>query len=160
MLTHFDGMLHYIIRGMLENPQDREDCLAEVQRKLWETRMQYDPERSSPAVWVTVLCRNTAFDHLRRRKRQSGSAEELDPAHPDPTPGPEEQVIQKERIQILQQALAALSPKDRNLVYRKYYYLQSTARMAAELGLTERAVEGRLYRIRQKLQKQLGGDLL
>ena len=69
-------------------------------------------------------------------------------------------MIQKERIQILQQALAALSPKDRNLVYRKYYYLQSTARMAAELGLTERAVEGRLYRIRQKLQKQLGGDLL
>ena len=29
----------------------------------------------------------------------------------------------------------------------------------AELGLTERAVEGRLYRLRQTLRQQLGGDL-
>ena len=33
------------------------------------------------------------------------------------------------------------------------------AQMAAELGLTERAVEGRLYRLRQTLRQQLGGDL-
>ena len=66
----------------------------------------------------------------------------------------------KERRERLQAALTALSARDRNLIYRKYYYLQSTARMAAELGLTERAVEGRLYRIRQKLQKKLGGELL
>ena len=77
-----------------------------------------------------------------------------------PAPGPEEQLLQKERVQALKRALNALSARDRNLVYRKYYYLQSTARMAAELGLTERAVEGRLYRIRRKLQKQLGGEVL
>ena len=40
------------------------------------------------------------------------------------------------------------------MFYRKYYYCQSTAQIAAELGLTERGVEGRLYRLRQKL----GGD--
>ena len=32
------------------------------------------------------------------------------------------------------------------------------AQMAAELCLTERAVEGRLYRLRQKLRQLLGGD--
>lgn len=31
--------------------------------------------------------------------------------------------------------------------------------MAAELGLTERAVEGRLYRLRQGLRQKLGGEL-
>ena len=51
-----------------------------------------------------------------------------------------------------------LSPWDRNLFLRKYYYYQSTAQMAAELGLTVRGVEGRLYRIRKHLQKELGGD--
>ena len=88
--------------------------------------------------------------------RDVGSSE----THPDPTPGPEEQLLQKERIQALERALNTLSARDRNLVYRKYYYLQTTARMAAELGLTERAVEGKLYRIRRKLQKQLGGEIL
>lgn len=36
--------------------------------------------------------------------------------------------------------------------------MQSTEQIAAELGLTPRAVEGRLYRIRERLRKQLGGD--
>ena len=35
---------------------------------------------------------------------------------------------------------------------------QSTAQIAAELGTTERAVEGRLYRIKKALRKALGGD--
>ena len=48
--------------------------------------------------------------------------------------------------------------QERDLFYRKYYYCQSTAQMAAELGLTERAVEGRLYRL-QGLRQKLGGEL-
>ncbi len=158
LLDCYDGMLRYILGGILENPHDREDCLAQVRLNLWESRGSYDPERSSPATWLTALCRNAAFDRLRQLKRQE--AQEISEHHPDPNPGPEEVLLQKERREHLQNALNTLSPRDRNLIYRKYYYLQSTARMAAELGLTERAVEGRLYRIRQKLQKQLGGDLL
>ena len=154
LLTRYGGMLQYILGGMLEDPRDREDCLAQVRLKLWESRGSYDPKRSSPATWLTALCRNAAFDRLRQ------GTEEISEHHPDPAPGPEELLLQKERRERLQAALNALSARDRNLIYRKYYYLQSTARMAAELGLTERAVEGRLYRIRQKLQKKLGGELL
>lgn len=158
LLIHYDGMLRYIAGGILDHPQELEDCLAQVRLKLWESRSQYDPARSSPATWLTALCRNAAVDHLRRLQRQGCG--ELPETHPDPAPGPEEQLLQKERIQALERALNTLPARDRNLVYRKYYYLQSTARMAAELGLTERAVEGKLYRIRRKLQKQLGGDVL
>ena len=157
LLTHFDGILRYIAGGILDDPQEQEDCLAQVRLKLWENRALYDPTRSSPATWLTALCRNAAFDRLRRIQHQG--TQELPDTHPDPAPGPEEQLLQKERLRALEQALAALNFSDRNLVYRKYFYLQSTARMAAELGLTERAVEGRLYRIRRKLQKQLGGEL-
>ena len=60
----------------------------------------------------------------------------------------------------LRAALDRLGEADRRLFYRKYYYLQSTAQLAAELGTTERAVEGRLYRIKKKLRAQLGGDEL
>lgn len=50
LLTHYDGMLRYIISGMLSDPQDREDCLAQVRSKLWEGRHQYDREKASPAT--------------------------------------------------------------------------------------------------------------
>jgi len=36
-------------------------------------------------------------------------------------------------------------------------YYQPTAQIAAESGLTVRAVEGKLYRIRKHLQSELGG---
>ena len=150
LLAHYEGMLRYIVSGVLSDPHRQEDCLAEVRLKLWEKREQYDPERSSPATWLTVLCRNAAVDHLRSAQRHS--AEALDETRPDPAPGPEEQLLRKERAERLERALASLSSK--------YYYLQSTARIAAELGLTPRAVEGRLYRIRKGLQNKLGGDLL
>ena len=51
-----------------------------------------------------------------------------------------------------------LGRTDRELFHRKYFYLQSTEQMAAELGLTRRGVEGRLRRLRLKLRKELGGE--
>ncbi|MGI5962722.1 MAG: RNA polymerase sigma factor [Lawsonibacter sp.] len=158
LLGHFDGMFRYIIGGILEHPQEREECLAQVAAKLWEHRRQYDPAKSTPATWLTALCRNTAFDHLRRLRR-APAGEELPPAHPDPNPGPEETLLRQERTQALVRALNTLNHKDYQLFYRKYFYLQSTQRIADELGTTPRAVEGRLYRIRKRLQAQLGGVL-
>ena len=58
----------------------------------------------------------------------------------------------------LQRALEELPAGSRALLYRKYYYRQSTAQIAAELGLTERAVEGKLYRLKKRLRKSLGGE--
>ena len=78
----------------------------------------------------------------------------------DPSPTPEEALLEKERSRQLQQAIARLSSGEKALFYRKYYYLQSTAQIAAELGLTQRGVEGRLHRLRKRLRKELGGEWL
>ena len=64
----------------------------------------------------------------------------------------------KDALAALQAALEQLSAGERLLFYRKYYYLPSTAQIALELGLTERAVEGRLYRLKRQLRKLPGGD--
>lgn len=63
--------------------------------------------------------------------------------------------MHQERQTALQAALGQLSAGERLLFYRKYYYLRSTAQISLELGLTERAAEGRLYR---QLRKLPGGD--
>ena len=148
------AVLGNTLRGQASR-EDLEELLSDVFLSLWRSREGLDPDKSLKS-WLAAVARNRAVDFLRRKKETHPVPDGL----PDPAPGPEEQLLQKERIQALERALNALSARDRNLVYRKYYYLQSTARMAAELGLTERAVEGKLYRIRRKLQKQLGGEVL
>jgi RNA polymerase sigma-70 factor (ECF subfamily) len=72
----------------------------------------------------------------------------------------EDDVLRRERAEELKCAIRTLSPEEQHIFYRKYYYLQRTSQIAAELGMTERSVEGRLYRLRKKLQKKLGGDFI
>ena len=143
LLSEYGPMMDYIVRGILSDVHAREDCLAEVRAKLWERRLLYDPGRASPAAWITALCRNAAYDRLRARRRQEARTRSLEEDHPDPLPGPEEALLRQERANELSRALSSLSRRDYLLFYRKYYYLQSTAQIAAELGVTERAVEGR-----------------
>ena len=143
LLARYGGMMGYIVRGILSDPQEAEDCLAQVRARIWEKLPGYREDRASLATWITAVCRNAAYDRLRELARRRERTAPLEEGRPDPTPGPEELVLRQER-----------------LFYRKYYYLQSTAQIAAELGLSRRAVEGRLYRIRKQLQKRLGGDAL
>ena len=159
LLERHGPMMAYVVRGILSDPHEQEECLAQVRARVWERWESYDRERSSPATWLTALCRNAAYDRLRAQARQRERAGALDETLADPAPGPEEVLLQKERLETLSRLLSAMSAGDRALFYRKYYYLQSTQQMAAELGTTARAVEGRLYRIRKKLQKQMGGEL-
>ena len=67
-------------------------------------------------------------------------------------------MLQRERQEAVRDALERLPYRDRILFYRKYYYMQPTAQIAAELGMTERAVEGKLYRLKKHLRKMLGGE--
>jgi RNA polymerase sigma factor (sigma-70 family) len=156
LLLHYGPLMRYIIAPILQNPQDREDCLSEVSMRVWEKIGQFDGEKGSFHAWLTAITRNTALNHAR--KASGSSAEELSESTPSPEPSPEETLLKKERQEALKTALSRLSYKDRLLFYRKYYYRQSTAQIAAELGMTERAVEGKLYRVKKQLRKSLGGE--
>ena len=156
LLLHYGPLMRYIIAPILQNPQDREDCLSEVSMRVWEKIGQFDGEKGSFHAWLTAISRNTALNHAR--KASGSSAEELSESTPSPELSPEETLLKKERQEALKTALSRLSYKDRLLFYRKYYYRQSTAQIAAELGMTERAVEGKLYRVKKQLRKSLGGE--
>lgn len=158
LLRHYGPLMKYIIAPILPDPRDREDCLSETVLRVWERIGQFDEARGSWAAWLTAIARNTALNHARSNARQGGVGE-VDERTPSPEPGPEEMVLRQERQAAVREALELLSAGERALFYRKYYYLQSTAQIAAELGMSERAVEGRLYRLKKQLRRLLGGEV-
>ena len=155
LLRHFGALLRYVIAPILPDERDREDCLSEVTLRVWEKVGQFDPEKGSWTAWLTAVTRNTAWRYAQTQARHA--AGELAEDLPSPEPTPEEQTLRRERQEALRWAMKELRPLERQIFYRKYYYRQSTAQIAAELSLTERAVEGKLYRARQRLRKALGG---
>lgn len=154
-LARFGPLLRYVIAPILPQREEQEECLQEVALKVWERIERFDPERGNFTAWLTALAKNTA---LNQRRKLPPTGEPLDGTFPSPEPGPEERMLRQEQAAQLKRALLELSEGERNLFYRKYYYLQPVAQIAAELGQTERAVEGRLYRLRRKLKNLLGGE--
>ncbi len=152
----YGALLRYVAAPILGCEAAVADCVSDVYLRVLEKCAQFDPERGSLAAYLTAITRNTALNIARRSK--NASAHELREDTPDPTPTPEERLLLAERKAALDRALRALSSSDRALFYRKYYYMQPMSRIAAELGMTERAAEGRLYRIRRRLRDLLGGE--
>lgn len=156
LFKHYRPLMRYVIAPILPNQQDQEDCLSEAAMRIWEKIGLYDRERGSWSAWLTALARNAALNHARRRRLDAGGALVCESAPLES--GPEEIVLRREREEAVKRALGQFSQGERTLFYRKYYYLQTTAQIAAELGTTRRAVEGKLYRLKKRLRKVLGGE--
>lgn len=154
LLRHYGPLMRYIIAPILSDPREQEECLHDAAMRVWEQVSRYDSNRGSWRAWLSVLTRNTALN----RARKTEDHQELTPDIPAPDSNPETIFLQNERREQLKRAILDLPREEQALFYRKYYYLQSTAQIAAELGMTERAVEGRLYRLKKQLRKRLGGD--
>ncbi len=156
LLRHYGPLMRYIARPILTDEQDVEDCLSEATMRIWQKFDSYDETKGSLAAWVTAITRNTALNIRRQKNRHQTEGIEDTMCSSDPPP--EEILLREERRRELQRALEKLSQKDKQLIYRKYYYLQSTEKIAVEMGMTVRSVEGKLYRIKKKLRGWMGGD--
>ena len=157
LLGRYAPLLRYVVGGVLRDKQDAEDCYSEVTLLLWRRLADYDPERGSLTAWLTAVARNTALNHLKAKLRRERHLAEPEADAPAPDT-PEDALLRRERTERLNAAIGRLGETDRQLFYRHYYYLQPVAQIAAEMGMTERAAEGRLYRLRQRLRQELGGD--
>ena len=141
----FGALIRYIVEAILPDPRDAEECVNDVYLKLLSAGKTLDPARPLKP-FAAAVARNAAV-----------SRAELDESLPGGST-PEEELLRRERAESLKRALNTLSVSDRRLLYRKYYYCQSTAQIAAELGTTERAVEGKLYRLKRRLRELMGGE--
>ncbi len=157
LISHYGPLMQYVIRPIVINEQDREECLSEAVMRVLDKIHLYDEDRGGWAAWITSVTRSVA---LNKRRSSKATHEEVEVTDETPSldPSPEELLLQRERRRELRNAVEQLSQRDRVIFFRKYYYLQTTAQIASEIGMTERAIEGRLYRIKKRLRKLLGGD--
>ncbi len=150
----YGNRIKYIIYGIVRDKSDAEECENDIYIKIWNNRERYSSDKGSVYTWVCTIARNTAVNYAKSRKDIFCEIKETDGY----VKSPEEETESRDSAKRIVTAVRTLSETEQNLFLRKYYYLQSTAQIAAETGRSERAVEGRLRRLRKKLQKMLGGE--
>ena len=153
-LRHYGALVRYVAEPVLEDPGACEDCLQEVVHRVWERIESFSEGRGSFKAWITAITRNLALN-MKRSQRQAQSYEELDTELADPGPGPEETAVRNAAAAALKAAVDSLPRDEKLLIYRRFFYNQSLAQIAAETGISERAAEGRIYRIKAKLSEML-----
>lgn len=155
---HYGPLIRYVLSPILSDSRDREECFADITMTVWEKIDTFDFQKGSFTTWLTVISRNAALNKARKQNKINIHEHQADEALPSPGTSPEDEAIKNEQKRLLKKAIDNLSNDNKNLFYRKYYYMQSTAQIAAELGMSERAVEGRLYRIKKIIRTFMGGD--
>ena len=131
LLTQYGGLIHTVICRILpNNPQDAEECAADVLVAAWKHAAEFKQQNRLLRAWLCVTARNAAIDRWRAlRPRQQ--AEEL-----------------------IAQLLTELPEPDREIFFRRYYYRESCREIGRRLNMQEHTVNVRLSRGREKLRKQ------
>lgn len=149
-LDLYGGLVKTIVSRVLYNfPQDAEECVSDVFLKLWKNRRRL---RGAPVrAWLIVAARNAAIDRWRRLSHSMDM--ELSDEYAAEVTMPEEKIGP---------LIDDMPPPDREIFIRKYYFLETSAEIAAAMGRTADDVNQRLSRGRKRLREQLtkGGTTL
>jgi len=142
------------ILGGLGTPEDTEEVVSGVFVAVWREIEQFDAQRGTLAKWMRMRAKYMALDRRRKRGRDVEARVERDVgALPDYAAEMAQDWV--ECKEGLRRALAELSQLDRTIVYRRYFAEQSNREIAEAVGLTQRAVENRLWRARRALREKM-----
>jgi RNA polymerase sigma-70 factor (ECF subfamily) len=140
-------MLAYLTR-LVSDRETAEDLCQETFIKAlrgWDAR---DPQASVTA-WLYRIATNTAYDHLRRRRRIRFTPLN-DTDNPNVEESPEGRVGEQEPVRL---ALAQLPPMYRLPLVLHSCDGHSTQEIAEVLGCSNSAVKTRLFRARERFRQ-------
>ncbi|MCI9027960.1 MAG: RNA polymerase sigma factor [Lawsonibacter sp.] len=104
-----DGV-YALALSLLHDAHEAQDIAQDTFVKVWESAPAYRPQ-GSPMAWLLTVARNLARTRLRQGGRQVGLDEEAWNAIPAAAPD-----VSPEDRQLLQEALARLSPEERQII--------------------------------------------
>ncbi|MDD5934176.1 MAG: sigma-70 family RNA polymerase sigma factor [Clostridiales bacterium] len=160
----YEKLLVYIAAQILGNrTRDIEECVNDTYLKFWKNASNYDYTRASIPTYLKVIVRNTAINRLRDLKRHEDKthAEDvftLESEISDSTQNIENQLVRKENMNRLNRVISNLPEKDRELMIRKYFYLQSSKIIANAMKMSVTAVDSRLSRLRTKVRNEFNAQ--
>lgn len=146
------GIIHKVCSMYCSNESDREDLFQDILIQWWRAFPSFKGQ-SKFTTWAYRVAINTAISNYRKQKRRPN----LNAISTDELQIPDisyKSIEQKEREQILYQAINKLSKVERAIMmlYLEEYSYEEIAEM---IGITKSNVGVKINRIKAKLKKIL-----
>ena len=141
---------------ILNNQQDAEECVNDALLRLWNTVPPEHPAHFQG--YLLTLVRYTALDRVdfvNRKKRGGGRiARALDELDNDlcSEENVERSVEQTVLSEAIRRFLESLPSDQRDMLMKRYWFLENAHEIATDMHLTESKVRVTLMRLRQRLR--------
>jgi RNA polymerase sigma-70 factor (ECF subfamily) len=135
--------------SLLRDRSAAEEVTATAFERAFRKQRSFNPRRGSQRAWLFGIARNAALDELRRRKRMAAMTED------SAADAPELEGVAEaaERRATVRAALAALDPRDRELIALKFHAGLDNAEIAKVLGISASNAGTRVHRALTRLRE-------
>ncbi len=146
-------VLGYATR-LLGDRAEAEDVAQEAMLRLWRIAPEWRQGEAKVTTWLYRVVTNLCTDRLRKRR---GTGLDEAPELADDTPSIEARMIERERINALDAALAELPERQRQAVTLRHIEGLANPEIADILDVSVEAVESLTARGKRSLAKRLAG---
>lgn len=155
----YGRLCRHLACNIVNDRQDAEECVNDAYLGAWNA---IPPARPDPLpAYLCKIVRNLALKaYWKRSAEKRGGGQyaaalvELEACIPAPDTV-ETQLQAKELARSIQDFLDTLTPENRVIFLRRYWFSDSYQDIAGRVGLTEKNISVRLTRIREKLRQYL-----
>ena len=158
LIEKYSRLMWKVARDILNDSADVadiEDCISEVFYKLWKSPEGLDPDKGNLKNYLARMTKNTAFDFLRKRSRESNVALDDAVLVDDDFSDVSDVIIFNERKETVREIMDSMNDRDRELITRRFMDNQKPSQISIEMNIPVREVENRIYRIKGNIRKQM-----
>ena len=146
---YFDRLYRFLLVVARGDETQAREALQETLMRVARHARPFEDEDAF-WHWLKAIGRNTARDAARSRRRYLSLLERFTrSSQPEATPVHAGDAL----AAALEESVGELEPADRLLIEGKYLEGQSVRELSAQSGLSEKAVESRLLRLRRQLRQ-------
>ncbi len=156
LMRLYRDSLYFTMLKMTGDPHDADDLTIEAFGKAFKHLPQYTSEYAF-STWLFKIATNNCIDFLRKKRKgnytvdSSFSNDDMSSQVVTMSPNPEEQFINKQKIQLIHQVVKRLKPHYKKIIEMRYFKEYSYDEIANELGLPLGTVKAQLFRSREFL---------
>lgn len=153
--------IYLMLLKMTNNPSEADDLTIEAFSKAFNSLDRYVPSNSF-CTWLFSIAANHCIDHIRKKRMQTVSLDEITTVNPEGEQSytvqlpsdignPEEAFITEQRRQILREIVSQLKPRYRRMVELRFFEELSYEEIAERLDMPLGTVKAQLFRTRDLL---------
>ena len=160
LMRLYRDSIYYMLVRMVKNKDDAEDLTLMTFGKAFRYLDKYTPKYAF-STWLYRIALNNSIDFLRVKNNMPQYFEEdlytssttsiIDMSEDNLQRTPEEEVIDKQRLQLLRAAVSELPDRYRRVIELRYYEDLAYEEIAERLGLTLSNVKIQIMRAKQML---------